>query len=256
MDKMTAKRVARIQDVIENIITNARSAVHRVKCTPSPDTMSDDAFKALAKEVEEVGELVHQLELANPHVVPALFEVTTGQWQGWSGLENYRNTLAHHFRSQTKAGLLDHVAKRLALREVADLLASVWSVAMHPTPFDFGEPSLIRSLPQTRDHSDLQPGSSLIALRFDENGELLAVRSWRDTDDHWRATTRWVRTEDEDAECVILHFCDTDLRMVPTEEQPSGVRDEYNLFVVPSGSFRWQPNMIQQETGTLSRRKK
>ena len=75
--------------------------------------MSDDEFKALAKEVEEVGELVHQLEKINPHIVPALFEVPHGKWKGWSGLVNYRNTLAHKFRTVTPEELLEHVTNKL-----------------------------------------------------------------------------------------------------------------------------------------------
>ena len=90
--------------------------------------MSDDDFKALAKEVEEVGELVHQLDRINRHIIPTLFEVPYGKWQGWSGLENYRNVLAHKFQHQTKEELFHRANKTLALREVADLLSAVTSV--------------------------------------------------------------------------------------------------------------------------------
>ena len=98
---MTTKRTAEVSDIMERISSGARDALRRVERIGPAEDMSDDEYKALAKEVEEVGELVHQLENINPHIVPALFEVPHGKWKGWSGLVNYRNTLAHKFRTIT-----------------------------------------------------------------------------------------------------------------------------------------------------------
>ena len=93
MPNMTDARAAKVSNIMKAIRRNASAALCRVRDASSADDMTDDQFKALAKEVEEVGELVAQLERINPHIVPAFFEVPYGKWQGWSGLENYRNTL-------------------------------------------------------------------------------------------------------------------------------------------------------------------
>ena len=162
--------------------------------------MSADGFKALAKEVEEAGELIDQLEKANPRIVPALFEVPHGRWSGWSGLENYRNVLAHEFKSVTPEELFVQVKCKLALQDVFDLLSSVATIGMTADPFHFGVEAEIRNLPRSADTTDLRPGASLISLRFEKSGELMAVRSWRDDQDNWRGAVRWVRSEAESRE--------------------------------------------------------
>ena len=87
---MTAKRAATVKNIMEHISSGAKDVLRRVERTASVEDMSNDDFKALAKEVEEVGELVQQLENINPYIVPALFEVPYGKWRGWSGLVNYQ----------------------------------------------------------------------------------------------------------------------------------------------------------------------
>ena len=220
--------------------------------------MSNDEFKALAKEVEEVGELVHQLEVTNPYIIPALFEVPHGQWRGWSGLENFRNTLVHHFRSISPEELLNRVKYKLLLHEVAALLENVTSVAMMSESLDFGSVSLIRDLPPRPGPNDLLPGDSDIVLRFHESGELLAVRSWRDEKDNWRASFRWVRTQAEDDRCIWLGISDTELMLTP---QPTSPRDTvhvdvYNIFSVPGQPYMWRPDIIGQKDTSLVRKKK
>ena len=253
---MTPNRAADVQNILTCTIRNARHAIRRVEGFTFAGEMSDDDFKALAKEVEEVGELVHQLDRINRHIIPTLFEVPYGKWRGWSGLKNYRNVLAHNFQHQTKEDLFHRANKTLALREVADLLSAVTSVDMMTIPFDCGEVSAIRSLPQTLEYDDLRPGASVILLRFADNGELMASRSWRDTQDNWRVTTRWARSENEDGGFVLFHLHDTDLHLVPTPlatgkrdatslEQNS---DQYNLFVVPAEHFMWAPRLLHQRS--------
>ena len=156
---------------MKQICASARDALHRAGRITSANRMSTDDFKALAKDVEEVGELVSQLETINPHIVPALFEVPFGRWKGWSGLTNYRNRLVH---------------------EVADLLEAVTSVGMTSESFGVGLESDIKTLPRTSESSDSLPGSSVIVLRFDNAGELMAARSWRDEKDDWRSSIRYV----------------------------------------------------------------
>ncbi len=140
---MTTNRVAQVEEIMEHIRNGANDVLYRVGRIQSADDMSTDEFKALAKEVEEVGELVHQLERANSHIIPALFEVPHGKWEGWSGLENFRNMLAHDFRRIIPKVLFDLVKTRLQLREVADLLEAITSVGMMTQSFDFGSREVV-----------------------------------------------------------------------------------------------------------------
>ena len=256
--KMSTKRTAEVSDIMERISSGARDALRRVERIGPAEDMSDDEFKALAKEVEEVGELVHQLEKINPHIVPALFEVPHGKWKGWSGLVNYRNTLAHKFRTVTREELLECVTNKLLLKEVADLLDTVTSVAMMTNPFDFGSESVVRRLPRTSEHVDLLPGSSVIVLRFDEAGELMAARSWRDESDNWRASTRWVRTQAENHNSFVIGLCDTEFLLTPQAMSPDedGNEDSYNLHSVPSQTYLWFPKMLNQTDSSLERERK
>ena len=220
--------------------------------------MSDDEFKALAKEVEEIGELINQLDNINPHIVPALFEVPYGKWRGWSGLTNYRNRLAHRFRTITREELLDQVMNKLSLQEVADLLEAVINVGMTTESFDFGSESDIKRLPRSSARDDLLPGSSLIVLRFDQAGELMAARSWRDERDNWRASTRWLWTQVEDENKIILGIRDTELLLVPQVMSPDddGNEDSYNLLSVPIQAYFWCPQMLSQTENSHVREKK
>ena len=262
MAKMNANTANEVKLIIEHICTNAQDALGRVGRVASADEMSSDDFKILAKEVEEVGELIHQLERINPHIVPALFEVRHGQWRGWSGLANYRNTLAHGFRRITPQELFEHASNTLSLNEVTDLLRTVRSISMMTQSFDFGSVSDVRRLPKTQEHGDLLPGASLILLRFDDAGELMAARSWRDMENNWRAATRWVQTVAENEEHITLNIRDTEMRLVPTLISPDGTMsddgqrdDPYNLFSLPSHDFVWEPRVISQADSSLVRKR-
>ena len=237
---MTANRAAEVKDIMEHIRKEANDALRRVGRIQSAEDMSSDDFKALAKEVEEVGELVHQLEVVNPHIIPALFEVPHGKWKGWSGLENFRNTLVHDFRHMTPEVLFDRVKNKLLLREAVDLLESVSSVAMMTQSFDFGSRSTIKSLPQSPDQAELLPGSSVIVLRFHETGELMATRSWRDENDNWRASIRWVRTQAEDEMQIVLGIRDTEMMLIPSLhlQRPTEVTSHTTYYL-----FRLSPTL-------------
>ena len=255
---MTAKRIAEVTDIMEHIGRYARTVVGRVDGIGSTCNLSDDEFKALAKEVEEVGELVHQLESTNPCIVPALFEVPYGKWKGWSGLANYRNVLAHSFRTITPEELLDRVNNKLSLQEVADLLGTVTTIGMMTQAMDFGSESIVKNLPRSAESVDLLPGSSVITLRFDEAGELLAIRSWRDERDNWRASTRWVRKKEERDDRIVLGIRDTEILLAPTvmsshDDYPGG---SYNLLFVPAESYFWNPRVLAQRDSTHVRNKK
>ncbi len=254
---MTAKRIAEVTDIIEHIGCYARSAVRRVNGIPSANDISDDEFKALAKEVEEVGELVHQLEKINIYIVSALFEVPYGKWQGWSGLTNYRNALAHSFRTITPEELLDRVKSKLSLHEVADLLEAVTSIGIMTQAMDFGSESIVKSLPRTPESVDLLPGSSVITLRFDEGGELLAVRSWRDERDNWRASTRWVGTKEEHDDRIVVGIRDTEILLAPTamSSDDNYTAGSYNLLFVPAEGFFWNPRILAQRESIQVRNK-
>ena len=255
---MTTKRTAKVSDIMERISSGARDALRRVERIGPAEDMSDDEFKALAKEVEEVGELVHQLENINPHIVPALFEVPHGKWKGWSGLANYRNTLAHRFRTITREELLERVMNKLSLQEVADLLETVTTVGMMTKSFDFGSASVVKSLPRTSERADLLPGSSVVVLRFDEAGELMAARSWRDDRDNWRASIRWVRTQAENDYRIVLGVRDTELLLAPQVMSPNddGNEDSYNLLSVPIRPYFWNPKVLGQTDSSLERERK
>ena len=162
---------------------------------------------------------------------PALFEIPHGKWRGWSGLANYRNMLAHRFRAITREELLGRVRNKLSLHDVADLLETVTTVGMMTKSFDFGSESDINSLPRTSERVDLLPGSSVIVLRFDQAGELMAARSWRDERDNWRASTRWVRTQAEDDNRIVLSLRDTEFLLTPRvmASHEDGKQDSYSL---------------------------
>ena len=263
MERMTERQVAEIADMMAQIVSCARSALQRVERIGSPNQMSRDDFLGLAKEVEEVGELVRQLERANRHIVPALFEVPQGNWQGWSGLESYRNQLAHEFRKLSPTDLFDRVTNSLALDEVAQLLDNVESVALTAESFDFGSPDRVAALPSTRERQALQPGSSIILFRFTEAGEALVARSWRDTEDHWRASARWLSTAYEDDEQITFAVCDTEMLLVPTAVTELGsvvhngdARSEYSLNERPLRSFAWMPRVLGQTDSVLERKQR
>ena len=262
MADISSETVNDIVDIMEYICTNARDAANRAARIERPERMSDDDFKALAKEVEEVGESVRKLEQINPYIVPALFEVPHGKWMGWSGLQNYRNVLAHDFPSVTPSDLFDRVTNKLALTDVVDLLSSVTSVSVTDSPFSFGLVSDVRRLQRSQEYGQLHPGASLILLRFDPAGELMAARSWRDADDNWCATTRWVRTYTENQDEITLSIRDTEMHVVPRPLMPDGrfvddeeLDGEYNLFVVPTQPFAWVPKVTSQQD-SFPRRKK
>ena len=255
---MTTKRIPEVTDIMEHIGRYAKAVVRRVDGISSANDMSDDEFKALAKEVEEVGELVHQLERINPYIVPALFEVPHGKWKGWSGLTNYRNALAHSFRTITPEELLDCVNNKLSLHEVADLLETITTIGMMTWSMDFGSESIVKNLPRTAESVELLPGSSVITLRFDEVGELLAVRSWRDEGDNWRASTRWVRTKEEHDDRIVVGIRDTEILLAPTAmlSDDDYTAGSYNLMFVPAGSYFWNPRVLAQRDSTHVRNKK
>ena len=258
MQNMTADRAAKVSTIMKAIRSNASAALCRVRDASSADDMTDDQFKALAKEVEEVGELVAQLEGINRHIVPALFEIPYGKWQGWSGLENFRNTLAHEFRNVTPENLYRRVTTKLSLSEVSDLLAAVTSVKMMTVKYSYGVRSDIKNLPQTSEGACLLPGASVIVLRFDAAGELMAARSWRNDQDDWRASVRWVQTRAEDDEEFTLGVRDTEFRLVP---RPMASDDEerhdaYNLLTVPNAPYFWHPEVLGQIDRSLVRRKR
>ena len=244
---MTANRTAVVKDIIEHISKGARDALHRAGRMASAEDISNDEFKALAKEVEEVGELVHQLDNINPIIVPVLFEVPSGKWRGWSGLVNYRNTLAHRFRKITCGELIDHVLNKLALQEVADLLEAVTSVGMNEA-YSFGVESDIKRLPRSSTQDDLLPGSSLIVLRFTQEGELMANRAWRDERDNWRASTRYIWTKEEDDNRIFLVIRDTEMLLTPRsmESDDCGKEHAYNLLSVPPQPYCWDLKVLRQ----------
>ena len=258
MPNMTASRATGVSDLMGAMRCNAAAALDRVGDTSSADELTGDQFKALAKEVEEVGEMAARLERANPHIVPALFEVPYGKWQGWSGLENYRNTLAHRFGHVTPESLYAMVTTKLALPEVVDLLGAVTSVEMTTAAFAFGPEARIRNLPRTSEGVQLLPGASVIVLRFDPSGELMAARSWRDERDNWRASIRWVRTQAEDDEDMTLGVRDTDLRLVPRPLVPDDdeQHDAYSLITVPTVPFAWHTEVLSQADQSLTRKRK
>ena len=255
---MTSDHAAKVHHIMKAIRSNASAALSRVQDISSAEDMTDDQFKALAKEVEEVGELVVQLERTNPHIIPALFEVPYGKWQGWSGLENYRNTLAHEFRRVTPKDLYRWVTTKLSLGEVCDLLAAVTSVKMTTGHFSFGFESDVKKLPQTSEGDSLLAGASVIVLRLDDSGELMAARSWRNEKDDWHASVRWVQTlADEDNE-LTFGVRDTEFRLVP---RPVASDDEerhyaYNLTTVPNLPYLWRPAKLHQMGNRLVRKKR
>lgn len=256
--KMNNKITAEVKGIMEHISRGASNALLRAGRMRSADDMTDDEHLALAKEVEEVGELVRQLENTNPHITTALFEVPHGKWRGWSGLINYRNKLAHRFRTVTSEELLEYVMKKLSLHEVADLLEAVTTVEMLTTPFDLGSESDVRVLPRTSDMVDLQPGASIIVLRFDQTGELMAARSWRDERDNWRTATRWVRTQAEDDCRLVMGLRDTECLLVPqvTSSDGNGSDDSYNLLSTPNQPYLWLPKVLSQSDSSHVIRKR
>ena len=258
MARMTPDLASRVSKIMKAVRSNASAALCHVRGASPTDNMTDEQFKALAKEVEEVGELVAQLERINRHIVPALFEVPYGKWQGWSGLENYRNRLAHDFQCVTPEEICTWVTTKLALGDVSDLLGAVTSVGMKSEPFSFGVESDIKSLPQTSEEASLLPGASIIVLRFETSGELMAARSWRDEQDNWRASLRWVRTQAEDDERFTLGVRDTAIQLVPRPLAPATTErhDVWNLFVTPDSSYCWNPEILSQEDSILVRKKR
>ena len=255
---MTPNLVADVERIMKQICASARDALHRAGRITSTNRMSTDDFKALAKDVEEVGELVSQLETINPHIVPALFEVPFGRWQGWSGLTNYRNRLVHEFRKVTAEELLGRVTHHLALREVADLLEAVTSVGMTSESFGVGLESDIKTLPRTSESSDLLPGSSVIVLRFDNAGELMAARSWRDEKDDWRSSIRYVLTQQADDNNITLGIRDTELLLTPKVTAPNDDRsgETYNLLSVPAHPYYWWTRVLSQSDNSRVRKKR
>lgn len=263
MQRMTEWQAAEIKEVMAHIVVFARDALQRVGRIGSAEQMSRDDYLALAKEVEQVGELVQQLERANRHIVPALFEVPHGNWQGWSGLENYRNRLVHDFRELAPDDLFKRVTGKLALDDVARLLDSVESVALTTESFAFGSPERVAALPLTTEFEALHPGHSIILFRFNDDGEAMVVRSWRDTEDQWRASTRWLRTLDEDDKRITHGIRDTEMLLLPTPvaeiDSQSGNADtcsEYSLNRRPSQPFAWMPRILGQADSELPRSKK
>ena len=225
--------------------------------------MSRDDFLALAKEVEQVGELVQQLERANRYVVPALFEVPHGRWRGWSGMANYRNQIVHDFAELSPADLFGMAKSTLALDQAARLLESVDSVALTAEMFDLGDPDRIAALPQTLEREALEPGHSIIVFRFAEDGEALVVRSWRDTEDRWRASARWLQTYREDETKLTLALRDTEMVLEPTPVTKLGSSSQngdahrgYSLNRRPSDPFAWMPQVLGQTDEVLLSRER
>ena len=263
MKGTTERQTADIEDMMAHIVVFARGALQRIERIGSADRMSRDDYLGLAMEVEQVGELVGQLERANRHIVPALFEVPHGNWQGWSGLENYRNRLVHDFRELAPNDLFEWVTGRLALDDVARLLDSVDSVALMTGSFTFGSPDQVAALPRTTEREALHPGHSFILFRLTEDGEVMVARSWRDTEDQWRVSTRWLRTLEEDDKRIRHGIRDTEILLVPTLmaeiDSRSGNADNhsgYSLNRRPSQPFAWMPRIQIQTDSVLPRRKR
>ena len=162
------------------------------------------------------------------------------------GLVNYRNILAHEFRRLTPQQLLVHVNEQLALRQVVDLLGAVKSVAMSTEVFDFGTASDIRQLPRTAAHCDLLPGASVITIRLEQDGGLMAARSWRDERDRWRASVRYIWTYWEDDKSIYLSIRDTEYLLQPKEidARSNELSIEYNLLTVPKQPYGWIPQKL------------
>ena len=260
---MSEVRAAEVSDLMAQIAMFARDALQRINRIGSADRMSRDDFLALAKEVEQVGELVQQLERANRYVVPALFEVPHGRWRGWSGLANYRNQLVHDFAELSPADLFGMAKSTLALDQAARLLESVDSVALTVETLDLGDPDRVAALPPTLEREALEPGHSIIVFRFAEDGEALAVRSWRDTEDRWRASARWLRTCQEDENNLTLAIRDTEMLLVPTPvtelgwSSPDGdAHRGYSLNRRPSDPFAWMPQALGQTDEVLLSRER
>lgn len=263
MQNMTANRAVEVYAIMKAMQSNASAAFCRVRDVSSVQEMTEDQVKALAKEVEEVGELIKQLEKMNPHIVPALFEIPyrnrqDRNWQGWDGLKNYRNILAHKFRTESPERLFRYAKKKLRLDEVSDLLEAVTSVETTTKDFSFGHRSDVKKLPQTPEGTPLRAGASIIVLRFEESGELMAARSWRNDQDDWRASVRWVRTLDEKEKELLLCVQDTEFRLVPRPISPDeGERyNAYNLMNVPNASYCWHPETISQRKDCSIRKKR
>ena len=255
---MTARNVAEVKEIIDNIRERVGHVLRRAEPISHPEDMSEDDFTVLAKDVEEVGELIHQLDNRNPHIVPALFEVPHGGWMGWSGLENFRHVVVHEFRRLTPAELFVRVKEKLALQEVADLLDSVKSVKFAEGSFDTGSRGEVLALPKTPNATELRPGSSNIELAFAEKGEVIAFRTWRDDEDNWRWSVRWLHTKTSDDEGITVGFRDTDFKLVPRlmgsgNDKKAG---PYNLMSVPDQPYSWSPEMIGQTDHTLVRKKR
>ena len=173
-------------------------------------------------------------------------------------MKNYRNRLAHSFRTITHEELLDNVMNRLALREVADLLEAVTTVGMTTESFAFGSESEIRRLPRSSARDDLLPGSSLIVLRSERTGELMAARSWRDERDNWRASTRWFRTRAKDDNRLVLGIRDTEMMLTPRVMSLVDNEDEeaYSLLSVPIEPYFWCPKVISQSDSSHVRERR
>lgn len=255
---MTNHSAQKVQDMIEQIRDGAEDVLRRSERFPTAADMSDTEFKALAKEVEEVGEQVNRLETTNRHVIPALFEVPHGNWNGWDRLVNYRNRLAHQFHRLTPQQLLADVNEKLDLRQVVDLLGAVKRVAMSTEVFDFGSASDIRKLPRTAAHCDLLPGASVVTILLDQTGELLAARSWRDERDRRRASIRYIWTYWEDEETIHLSIRDTQYLLQPKEidAQSNESNLEYNLLTVPKQPYGWIPQKLEHTDHYLTRKKR
>ena len=138
------------------------------------------------------------------------------------------------------------------------MLYSVTTVDMITKSFDFGVRSDIKSLSRTSDSFGLLPGSSLIALRFHQTGELMAARSWRDEKDNWRASTRWIRTQAEDDNRIIVGIRDTELLLTPRVMSADDDRNEgsYNLLAVPITPYSWNPRVLSQNDSSHVREKR
>lgn len=263
MQLMSEVRAAEVSDLMAQIATSARDALQRINRIGSAERMSRDDFLALAKEVEQAGELVQQLERANRYVVPALFEVPHGRWRGWNGLANYRNQLVHDFAELSPADLFGMAKSTLALDQAARLLESVDSVALTVETLDLGDPDRVAALPPTLEREALEPGHSIIVFRFAKDGEALAVRSWRDTEDRWRASARWLRTCQEDENNLTLAIMDTEMLLVPTPvtelgwSSPDGdAHRGYTLNRRPSDPFAWMPQVLGQTDEVLLSRER
>ena len=255
---MTAHDVVEVKEIIDNIRERVGRVLSRAGPISCPGDMSEDDFVVLAKEVEEVGELIHQLEHLNPHIVPALFEVPHGGWSGWSGLENFRNVVTHDFRRLTREELFLRVKERLALRDVAHLLGNVKAVRFREGSFDVGSRWEVLARPRTRNSAELRPGSSAIELCFGEEGNVIASRTWRDDDDNWRCSIRWVHTRASNDESVTIGFRDADFLLVPRVmgSDNDGGDGAYNLVSVPPQNYFWRPEMIGCTDSVLERKRK